>query len=311
MLDYKPSRKNPDNRRSLRRARRGKQAPARAKPPQSPPPAPPAAERTEKRTEKHTVQPWRPRLAATLLTTAKALCALLAAWLVLGLGVETVALWRSPLAKVEFSGNRSISVETLVEAGGLAAGQPLGGVDPFTAAVRLGRLARVEAADVRRIFPGRVVVAVREREPAAVVYTAAEVRAVVDRQGMVLALFPAELPERWRGLPRIRYSVGNPVVGRRLAGAEPRRALDLLAHSADLGLKPGETYVINVDDPFAIVLALPERNQRVILPPDGLERALMTYRALAPSLPARSQKVQILDLRMIGPTHGGRIIIRR
>ena len=307
MLDYKPSRKNPDNKRSLRRARRGKQAPPPAKPPQSPRPAPPAAERTAE----GTAEPWRPRLAATLFTTAKALCALLAAWLVLGLGVETVALWRSPLVKVEFSGNRSIPVDMLLEAGGLAAGQPLGRVDPFTAAVRLGRLARVAAADVRRIFPGRVVVAVREREPAAVVHTADEVRAVVDRQGMVLALSPKILPERWRGLPRIRYGVGNPVVGRRLAGAEPRRALRLLARSVDLGLKPGERYLIDLDDPFAITLVLPERNQRVILPADGLERALRTYQALAPSLPAQSQKVQILDLRTIGPTHGGRIIIRR
>ena len=303
MLDYKPARRRPKNKPVRRRSRRDK-APDRVMRPAfvrgvtlAPPEKPPPAERLGP--------------AAFALTGARAACIILAAWLVLGLGVETAGLWHSPLRRLEIFGNRTLSDEGLIAAAGIEAGQPLGGIDPFTVAVRLSALAKVASADVRRVFPGRLIVAVKEREPAAVVHISPGKRAIVDKTGLILSLPPVEPADTPRGLPRIQFNALQARIGSRLKGRGLTQALKMLSIGPGFGLVPGEVFTIDANRPSTLVLDLPGRNRRVIFPQTGLERALRLYPALAASLAELPGKLRVIDLRTIEPAHGGRILLRR
>lgn len=301
MLDYKPTRK----RAGVKPLRRGKSKDKLSSRPLRSAVVNPGAERpVSKRSD---AEPIRP--AAFALTGAKALCVLLAGWLVLGLGVETVGLWNSPLGRVEISGNSTVEAEELVAAAGFGSGQPLGEIDPFAAAARLSAHPKLSSADVRRIFPGLLIVAVQEREPAALVHVSERMRAVIDETGRILALVEAAQSGQWQALPRIVFDVSRPVAGGNLTGAGFTRALRLLSLIGVLGLDEGEAFSINANRSSGLELDLPERNHRVILPYSGMERALRLYPEFAAVLPQGSVTRKIIDLRAINPAYGGRAIL--
>lgn len=302
MQDYKPPRKRPKNRASRRRERtetpRRLLAPAVARAGAEPQPEkPPLAERL------HPV--------AFALTAAKAVCVLLAAWLVLGLGVEAVGLWHFPLDRLKISGNRTVADDDLIAAAGVAMGQSLGALDPFTISARLAAQPKMASADVRRVFPGLLMISVEERVPKAVLQFSKSGRAVIDREGRVLGMAPVDLPARLRALPRIYYGVAPPMPGSRLMGAGPAQAMRLLADAPQMGVWGDEEVGIEINRPSGLTLHLPKRKQRVLLPRAGMERALLAYMALAASLEETARGTRVIDMRAIDPAHGGRAVLGR
>ncbi len=257
---------------------------------------------------------WRAALAGLPAHGSRAVFALAVLWLLVGMIVEGRALWIAPLRKVEVKGNRSLPVEAVVRQAGFGPGLPLGELDPLEIAARLGQLPRVRAADVRRIFPGRIAIVMQEREPAAEVEISPSVIATVDRQGLVLAVAPSGPVKKHGGrkpLPRIRYGKETPIIGQRLGGLQLQRALGLLRDIAVLRLERDEPFLIDANDPFAIALGFPAENRRVLLPPAAAAAALGKYAAIAPSLPEASGKMQTLDFRTADARHGGRVVMRR
>ena len=301
MMDYKPTRK----RTGKKPFRRGQSKDKPSSRSLRPAVVNPGAERQVK----NRVAPERIRPAAFARTGAKALCVLMAGWLVLGLGVETVGLWNSPVRRVEISGNSTVEAEELVATAGFGSGHALGEIDPFTAAARLSAHPKLSSADVRRVFPGLLIVAVEEREPAALVHVADRMRAVIDETGRILVLVDSTQSGQWQALPRIFFDVSRPVAGSNLTGAGITRALRLLSLIGVLGLVDGEAFSINANRTSGLELELLERNHQVILPYSGMERALRLYPEFAAVLPQGAEIKRIIDLRAINPAHGGRAIL--
>lgn len=116
--------------------------------------------------------------------------------------------------RVQVVGVYRTTPEQVREAAGVEAGAPLAGVDEAGAAAGVAALPWVAEADVRRRWPGTVVVEVRERVPAAVVTTASGGTAVVDGTGWVVEV--REAAAEPAGLPALEGVVAPDEVGRRL-----------------------------------------------------------------------------------------------
>lgn len=146
--------------------------------------------------------------------------AVLAVAAVVALGAALWGLSRSPVADVdhvEVRGVQHASVEEVVAATGIAAGDPLLDLDPGALASSVEALPWVAQAQVSRHWrDGRVVVEVLERTPVAVV-DHPTAWALVDAGGHVLALAPR--PEGDAGAPEavLPAAAGLP----RVQGVEP------------------------------------------------------------------------------------------
>ncbi|SCF41580.1 cell division protein FtsQ/DivIB [Micromonospora mirobrigensis] len=122
----------------------------------------------------------------------------LVAWTVLGTGLFGVR-------EVRVEGAKLVTPVQVRDAAAVPDGVPLARVDLAGVARRIGALAPVEHASVRRDWPGALVVRVVERRPVAVV-PQGDRFAVVDRAGVVF-LSPAEQPA---GLPLLRVARPGP-----------------------------------------------------------------------------------------------------
>lgn len=116
--------------------------------------------------------------------------------------------------RVQVDGVYRTSPEQVREAAGIDVGAPLASVDEAGAAAGVAALPWVADADVRRRWPGTVVVEVRERVPVAVVATASGGTAVVDGAGWVVEV-RGEASEP-TGLLSLEGVVAPEEVGRRL-----------------------------------------------------------------------------------------------
>lgn len=98
------------------------------------------------------------------------------------------SLFQSPLfevQEVEVEGARQLTEEQVALVTGIRAGENLFALDLAAARRRLEALPVVERAEVRRAFPGRVVVSIRERMPVAYLSTDAGFWAL-DGEGVAL-----------------------------------------------------------------------------------------------------------------------------
>jgi cell division protein FtsQ len=122
----------------------------------------------------------------------------LVAWTVLGSGLFGVR-------EVRVEGARLVTAVEVRDAAGVPDGVPLARVDLAAAARRIGGLAPVERATVRRDWPGALVVTVVERTGVAVV-PRDDRFVVVDRSGVVFRTL-ARPPD---GLPVVRLAAPGP-----------------------------------------------------------------------------------------------------
>lgn len=252
---------------------------------------------------------WRAAAARIPSLLHKTFFAAALGWLALGLVIEGLALWRSPLRHVDVRGNRALAASDLVARAGLHAGLAMGRIDPFAVSVRLMALPRIAAVDVRRIFPGRVDLVVTERIPAAVVERPGSPPLLIDAEGVMLGATKPGDPTL-AGLPRLRYS-GRPPPPRNKAAGPLAWGLATAEAVRRLAIAGGGRFTLVLDAPFAPELILPEKRQRVILPLHAAGEALATFRSLALPMIEGVGGWRTIDLRMMAPMHGARIVIRK
>jgi cell division protein FtsQ len=127
---------------------------------------------------------------------------------------------RSPLLDVDritVTGSTRTPPRDVARAAGLWPGKAMFDVDEAAAARGVGRLPWVDRADVRRTWPGTVVVRVVERVPASVVTAGERPAMLVDGSGAVLGSAPAAaLAGEARRLPVIAGPAESLVPGRRV-----------------------------------------------------------------------------------------------
>ena len=233
------------------------------------------------------------------------------AWLVVGLGIEGFAIWHSPLRTVDLRGNRTLSATEVVHAAGLHAGLRMNGIDPFAVAARIGALPRVEGVSVRRRLPGTLSIVMKERSAFALIVADRKPRGIVDQTGTLLAVGPGSMNSGAEALPRIGWSGTLPQPGREISDPRFRSALELLAAAPEFGAARGESPVVEADDPSGLVLHLPRQGRTLIFPGEGFHKALATYRAVAGEYGDLFPAGGTIDLRLLEPKHGRRIIHHR
>jgi cell division protein FtsQ len=114
---------------------------------------------------------------------------LVAAAIVALLGVVAWVVWRSPVLGVRslrVEGNTLVTAEEVRAAAKVASGTPLAGIDLREVGSRVvAALPPVGRAEVKRDWPGTLVVTVTERTPAATVQLADKSWVVLDASGVV------------------------------------------------------------------------------------------------------------------------------
>lgn len=122
-------------------------------------------------------------------------------WLVAAMVAAAAALaatWTPALDvdRVDIAGTYRTTPDEVVEAAGIAPGDPLVWLDPGAAEEAIARLPWIAEVTVRRRWPGTVEVEVIEREPAAAVATPDGTWLVADGEGRLVATadqLPADL----------------------------------------------------------------------------------------------------------------------
>jgi hypothetical protein len=233
------------------------------------------------------------------------------AWLVPGLAAGAWALWRAPLQELRLEGRRALAAEDVLRLTGLQAGLAMHAVDPFQTAQRLRAHPRVVAADVRRVYPGRVDVRLVERTAELRVLLADGRTALVDRDDVVLDLLP-------RGTAPTGAAAALPLVATAARTVEPSRPLRdpglgraraALVALRELGFADADRAAVDAGDPFLLRMRL-AGGARLILTPDRLEPALRAYREVSERYPTVFRQGGAVDLTTLDPEGGGRIVIR-
>lgn len=247
---------------------------------------------------------WRLPLARLSAKPLRAAYVLALLWLLGGTLVMLPGLWQRPLAHVTLLGREALSEAEVLSKAGVRPGMTLLGFDPYTAAERLSAHPRIAQADVRRWFPGSVTVRVAERHPVFQVQTL-NGTVLLDADHVVLPV-PVEGPDT-SGLLSIRQVNSPALPGTVLQDDGLARAAAVFEALAALPAVAEPEAVVDASDPLRIVLDLPRRRARLLLPERGLAEALHAYAALAPSLSA-SRGLRELDLRLL--FEDGRVISR-
>jgi len=152
---------------------------------------------------------------------------------VLGAGLVGWSLWGAELTRchvIEVTGNERATAAEVRHLADIALGSPLVGVDLVAAAGGAERHPWVAHAEVRRAFPDRVVIDVRERVPTALLLL--DDLYVVDAEGNPFRKavgVSLDLPVI-TGIP-LSFADEQPDLARRII----RDALDILAQGADEG----------------------------------------------------------------------------
>lgn len=234
------------------------------------------------------------------------------AWMLAGLASGGLALLQAPLREVVLEGNAAVPAQEVLRLGGLSAGLSMQAVDPFDTAQRIAAHPRVTSVDVRRLYPGRVAIRLRERQPELRVRLRDGRTALVDRENVVLSLLPAGQapPAELSGLPLVAVAAGNAAPSQLLRdpGIERGRAVLRTLQRLQFGAQP--PLVIDAGNPFLLTLLL-RQGTRLIVPPEHLESALRVYRAIAERYPLAFESGGAVDLTTLAADGSGRIVLRR
>lgn len=237
-------------------------------------------------------------LAAAVLLGAASLGALLGLY-----GFEPLAArfapWTLAVDDLTVLGNERVPLEELRAALALPAGTPVLSADRAELVRRLEAHAWVQTARVALVRPGRMVVEVREREPAAITTLGMPPTAWwVDADGTPFE--PAG--QKGAGHPRVA-GPADALPG--AADARLREGVRIARTLAAHGLPP-ETEVEVAGAPPAELpaLRLPE-GTRVLLGPGDLERKLSRLDALLEAGFAETRRAEEIDLRF-----GDRLVLR-
>jgi cell division protein FtsQ len=190
------------------------------------------------------------------------------------------------LETISVRGAHHLSAQAIAAASGVAPGALLASLDRNSVAARLTKNAWIERARVLALPGGRLLLAVVEREPVAVL--AGEEPWAVDATGLPFAQAPSEGLE---ALPRL-------VAARATAPRELAQAVALAQRLPELGLAaPLEVGIAAPNDPEGLSLRLPGLAPRVVLGREDLDAKLTDLiRVLEAELPELANATR-LDLR--------------
>jgi cell division protein FtsQ len=218
-------------------------------------------------------------------------------WLMPGTIAGLTRLWEAPLSHLRVEGTAMLTPVQVAAAAGLQPGLALGGLDALTIAKRVLSNAWIAGADVRRIFPGRMDVRIRERHPAALVLFDGGATALVNEELIVLERDPP--PERagTQSLPAILAPAADAVAGLRLPDASMLEAISLAG--AFKRLLPQVTERIRIDARGAMTwrLLLPGAGRELLLPAREGRAALGKFAEAMPALEAAAPGWRRADLR--------------
>lgn len=179
-----------------------------------------------------------------------------------------------------------VSEEEVRRWAGVDVGQSLWEADPASVRARLKAHPMVRSASVRRIFPDRIDIRVREHRPAAI--TVADDIYYIDRTG-----------ERFGPLSRVHdrdypvfTGVPDKTDGRRRWAL--RRALHMLRRGDGTGLEISEVHLDPVD---GLILLPSSPRVPLILGWHGWERRLQKGLRALRSLDAAAERLAVVDLR--------------
>jgi len=203
-----------------------------------------------------------------------------------GAWLSSAWLADATLETISVRGARHLSAQAIAEASGVAPGAPLAALDRQSVAARLAEHAWIEQARVLALPGGRLLLAVVEREPVAVL--AGEEPWAVDAAGSPFAPAPAAGLE---ALPRL-------VAAHAAAPRDLAQAVALVRRLPELGLAaPLEVGIAAPNDPQGLSLRLPDLAPRVVLGRDDLDAKLADLiRVLEAKLPELANATR-LDLR--------------
>lgn len=244
---------------------------------------------------------------AHLPMAAWSLCAV---WLALGMIFGGVALWKAPLESVILDGNRRMAGQALLKLGGLSAGLDMRQADPFEVARKIVAHPHIASADVRRLYPGRLMIRVRERVPQFEVRLKDGSTAIVDKDSVVLAIFEAGRGAKPKssGLPMVVGITESGAVGKALTSPVLTRARRIIAVMERTGFSAMGRVEVNGKRPFQSQVIFPG-GQRLLLPEVGMEPAIQLFRRLITGNPKLFEGKAIIDLSGVTQGVQGRIVL--
>ena len=233
----------------------------------------------------------------------------LVVWLSVGLVAGLISLAAQPLRTIQLSGHRTLAAEQVLRQAGLTVQTPLAAIDPFAVTRKLSSHPRIVAADVRRIFPDQMLIAIEERRPAQRVETPDGRIVLLDAEDNVLGY---ELPgtERDDSLPLIRGIGRHPLPGGKFGDPRLRQAQQLLmAFEAILGADQ-RPLLVELRGSLGMMVQLDRPGARLLLPAKGFNEALEIYANYAGQLKKGGFPLGEVDLRHLAGRRDGRILAR-
>ena len=242
-----------------------------------------------------------------LLLLAWSLCA---GWLAMGLIAGGVALWRSPLESVMLEGNQRLEGQALLKLGGLRVGLDMRRADPFDVARSIVAHPHIATADVRRLYPGRLMIRIRERVPQFEVRLESGKTAIVDGDSVVLSLFEAgkRAEGKSSGLPLVGGVEEKGVIGKALTSPVLARARRIFGVMERIGFSEMGRVEVNGKMPFQSQVTFPG-GQRLLLPEKGMEQAIQLFRRLITGNPELFEGKAVIDLSGVTEGSRGRIVL--
>lgn len=235
---------------------------------------------------------------------------LCACWLAMGLAAGGAALWRAPLESVMLEGHRLLEGQALLKLGGLRAGLTMEQADPFEVAKRIAAHPQIATADVRRLYPGRLTIRIRERIPQFEVRLEGGKTAIVDEDSVVLALFepPKGVKANSTGLTLVGGIGEEGVIGKALTSPVLARARRIVGVMERIGFSEMGRVEVDGRMPFQSQVTFPG-GQRLLLPEKDMELAINLFRRLITGNPKLFEGKAIIDLSGLTDGIYGRIVL--
>lgn len=231
-----------------------------------------------------------------------------AIWVLAGLGYGGWLVYQAPLKDVYLEGYAYVDPRELLRTAGLSTGMTMNRVDAYEIAKRLADHPRVKSADVRRVYPNKVVVEITERIPELRVGLKGGQIGLVDSDNVLVSL--DEKAEYGKNLPIVVGLDLSGEVGMFLHTPALDQTRLLMEVLADAGMPNWHRVVVDVSQPFLFKLKLPD-GKRLLVPPHLLEQAGFIYTGLFKRMPELAELPGTLDFSAMTPGGGGRVIIRR
>lgn len=228
------------------------------------------------------------RFISLCIATVVAVAALLLLWFVL------------IVDHIEVEGNARFTEEQIMESSGLTMGKHIWLSNLAHAKERIEENPYIETAEIKRVYPDKLVIAVTERAEAAVI-VGLNTQAVIDPKGYVLSI--GVRPDYESLIKIAGMGFGGFHVGQRLgeeSDFNSRALVALLAAIYGAGIE-GDIELVDVSNPLSVYMTTKSGLTLHIGQPDDLDNKLANYLAVLPKLAGMGMDAAgTLDLSAMG-----------